>query len=87
MAAKLIKNDIQSMQTCVVNYSLPLDIFSVEKNIQYMPESLRVLLRVVFNEKDAHLKISSIGQAILQEARPRMHLAPLQIGLGIQLHH
>lgn len=32
-------------------------------------------------------KIASIGQAIMQAARPRVLLAPLQVGLGVQLHH
>ena len=33
------------------------------------------------------LKRASIGQAIMQAARPRVLLAPLQIGLDVQLHH
>ena len=37
--------------------------------------------------KDVDLKRASIGQAIMQAARPRVLLAPLQIGLGLQLHH
>ena len=37
--------------------------------------------------KDVDLKRASIGQAIMQAARPRVLLAPLQIGLGVQLHH
>ena len=33
------------------------------------------------------MKIASIGQAIMQAAQPRVLLAPLQIGLGVQMHH
>ena len=33
------------------------------------------------------MKVTSIGQAIMQVSRPRALLAPLQIGLGVQLHH
>ena len=33
------------------------------------------------------MKIASIGQAIMQAARPRVLLAPLQFGLGVQMHH
>ncbi|KAJ8417480.1 hypothetical protein AAFF_G00287070 [Aldrovandia affinis] len=33
------------------------------------------------------MKTASIGQAIMQATRPKVILAPLQIGLGVQLHH
>ena len=33
------------------------------------------------------MKIASIGQAIMQAARPRVLLPPLQFGLGVQVHH
>ncbi len=33
------------------------------------------------------MKIASIGQAIMQASRPRVLLAPLQFGLGVQMHH
>ena len=33
------------------------------------------------------MKIASIGQAIMQAARPQILLAPLQFGLGVQIHH
>jgi len=41
----------------------------------------------VFSERDADTKISAIGQAIMQATRPRILIAPLQIALGVQLHH
>ena len=31
--------------------------------------------------------IASFGQAIIQATRPRVIIAPLQIGLGVQMHH
>ena len=31
--------------------------------------------------------MSSIGQAIMQASRPRSLIAPLQLGLAVQLHH
>lgn len=52
-----------------------------------LPTSLRVLLTDLFVGKDVQAKIASIGQAVMQAARPRILLAPLQIGLGVQLHH
>ena len=47
----------------------------------------RKLLEVLIVGKGAKLKIASIGQAIMQAARPRVLLAPLQFGLGVQMHH
>ncbi len=37
--------------------------------------------------KCEQVKVASIGQAIMQIARPRTILAPIQVGLGVQLHH
>ena len=37
--------------------------------------------------KGSQRKIASIGQAIMQAARPRVLLAPLHVSLGVQLHH
>ena len=34
-----------------------------------------------------HVKVASIGQAIVQTPRPRVIPAPLQVGLAVQLHH
>ena len=68
-------------------YPTPEKISSEYANFQYLPESLRVALRSIFSEKNAEVKIASIGQAIIQAARPRIMIAPLQIGLGVQLHH
>ncbi|CAG2210631.1 unnamed protein product [Mytilus edulis] len=41
----------------------------------------------LFCEADCVTKISAIGHAIIQATRPRSVIAPLQIGLGIQMHH
>ena len=41
----------------------------------------------MFAGKDVDVKLASIGQAIIQAARPRVLMAPLQIGLGVQMHH
>ncbi|CAC5386695.1 unnamed protein product [Mytilus coruscus] len=83
-AAALIKTEIRSMPVDKNFYPGDNDILSHEKHI---PESLAVFLKVLFSEKDASLKISSIGQAIMQATRPRLVIEPLQIGLAIQMHH
>lgn len=37
--------------------------------------------------KNNALKVGSIGRAIVKAARPRVVIAPLQIGLAVQSHH
>lgn len=54
---------------------------------EFLPDSIRVFLSEIFTEAKCELKIASIGQAIVQAIRPRSIIAPLQLGLGVQLHH
>lgn len=86
-AAKLIKNEIKSLSISKGFYPDSSDISSREKNLEYVTESLQRFLKILFSGKDSDLKISSIGQAIMQAVRPRGLLPPLQIGLGVQLNH
>ena len=44
-------------------------------------------MSTILTGKNIDLKLASIGQAIIQGARPRVILAPLQLGLGVQMHH
>ena len=55
--------------------------------LDYIPESLRSVLTALFVGKDTQKKVASIGHAIIQAVRPRAVLAPLQIGLSVQMHH
>ena len=68
-------------------YSTPAETSDVQENIEYAPESLVHLLRVLLSGKDIDLKLSSLGQALTQASRPRTLMPPLQLGLGVQLHH
>jgi len=86
-AAKLIKNDIKSVETYHDVYPDCESLKSEEDAINFLPESLRVLLKGLLGVKNAGMKTASIGQAIMQATRPRVILAPLQIGLGVQIHH
>ena len=86
-AANLIKSDILSLDLTSDVYPLSSDIESLDKNISYVPESLQTFLKILIREKDPKLKIASVGHPIMQMAKPRLHVAPLQIGLGVQLHH
>lgn len=41
----------------------------------------------MFAVQDTDVKLASIGHAIMQATLPRVLLAPLQRGLGVQMHH
>ena len=86
-AARLILNDIKSIDTPKKYYPDPSDLQSLDYNLKFVPESLQLFLRNIFSERNADLKMSSVGQTIIQAARPRVLIAPLQIGLGVQMHH
>ena len=86
-AAKLIQSDVKSMDIPNDAYPSTEDIADREHAIQYMPTTLKVLLRSMFVGKGVDVKLASIGQSIMQAIRPRAILAPLQLGLGVQMHH
>ena len=86
-AATLIKNEIKSMNATKTTYPTSEEIQSLEINLSYVPEGLQLFLKKIFVEKNPERKVASIGQAIIQAARPRVLIAPLQIGIGVQMHH
>ena len=45
------------------------------------------MLENILPGKEINRKVASIGQTIVQAVRPRTVIAPLQIGLAIQMHH
>ncbi len=59
---------------------------SLENYLSVIPESLKTFLSVLFNSKKKKKQVASIGQAIMQAARPNSLVMPLQLGLGLQLH-
>jgi len=86
-AAKLIKNDIQSMQYDKSFYPASENVKSIEDNLAFLPKSLLIFLNNIFVEKDCKLKIAVVGQAIMQACAPRNVICPLQLALGLQMHH
>ena len=58
-----------------------------EDSINFLPESLSVLLTGLITGNGVSAKNASIGQAVMQATRPRIIFTPLQFGLGVQLHH
>lgn len=83
-AAALIKNDISSMPINKQFYPSTDAILSAGDSV---PKSIVNFLQIIFSKKDSDLQVYSIGQAIVQAARPRLTIQPLQIGLAVQLHH
>ena len=86
-AAKLLKNDIRSLNYCAKEYPSCDDLSSIKKAIAYLPKSLRLFMNILVAGKNPDKKIASIGQALIRAARPRVLLTPLQLGLGVQMHH
>lgn len=82
-AAAFLKTDIKLIQT---SDTYPdFSIVDEESMISFLPESLLTFLETLC-AKSTRIKVASLGQAIIQAARPRVLQTPLQIGLGIQLH-
>ena len=84
--AKLIREDIKAVETSHTVYP-SYDELGSDECINFLPKTLRSLLEGLIKGKGAQTKSASIGQAIMQAARPRVLLAPLQVDLGVQLHH
>ncbi|XP_037043653.1 uncharacterized protein LOC119079700 [Bradysia coprophila] len=86
-AADIIKSEVLVASANKECYPSSETLSDVAKQNQFLPNSLRRFLSEIFVEANCELKIASIGQAIMQAMRPRTIIAPLQIGLGVQLHH
>jgi hypothetical protein len=86
-AAKLLKADIGDVTCSREEYPCSENIASKERNLEYLPPSLQVFLSTLLKKNAKKAKIAAIGQAIMQCTRPKTLLAPLQIGLGVQMHH
>ena len=84
-AAKLIKQDIKDIDQPKDFYPGPEDL-THEKALQFLPQSLHKFLQIMISGKDS-CKLASIGQALMQAVRPRRIIAPLQVALGVQMHH
>lgn len=85
--AKIIKTDVSLIPANKANYPSSETLANVNVQLEFLPISLRLFLNEIFTEAKCDLKVSSIGQAIVQAIRPRSIIAPLQLGLAVQLHH
>ena len=86
-AGKLIKSDIKSMILPSNDQYPKASEVEQQSALEYIPPSLRLLLQNLLVGKNIRKKEASIGQSIIQGARPRALLAPLQLGLAVQMHH
>lgn len=86
-AAKMIKSDIKQGEPDQSCYPLAEDLSNIDDAVSVLPESLRIFLRTVMSGQNKELKMASIGQALMQAARPRLQVSPLQFGTGVLLHH
>lgn len=86
-SAQFIKNYIKAIKQYKDVYPSNAEMASSEAALEYIPDCLKTFLKIVFAGKDVDVKLASIGQAIMQAAQPRVLMAPLQIGLGVQMHH
>ena len=85
-AAKLIKEDIKAVETDCAHYP-DMSSSDLDERLDFIPWSLQLLLSILMNSKNYGIKQAFIGQAIMQATRPKVILAPMQIQLGVQLHH
>ena len=84
---QLILSEIKAMPNARTYYPSFGDDHSVCEQVQYLPPSLQNLLREIFKNKDGEMRVASLGQAIIQAARLRTVMAPLQLGFAVQVHH
>ena len=81
-AANIIKADIRELNIRKTHYPNEQEIVILEKGKQWIPESLSNFLGQIVH---SDLKNLSIGQCIVQAARPRTLIAPIPFGLGVQV--
>ncbi len=84
--AKMIRNDIKDIEQDGTIYPSSIEMSNSETALSFLPNALRALLQnIMISSSD--VKVASIGQSIVQAAKPRSVLAPLQLGLALQVHH
>ena len=59
----------------------------IQTYTDFLRSSLQLFLNTIMTGEDLCLKQAALGHALMQAARPRAILAPLQIGLSVEMHH
>lgn len=60
---------------------------SLERNTNYIPSSLKTLLKSIIKSKNSEILVASIGQAIMHAVAPNSFLPPLQLAVAVSLEH
>ena len=86
-AARLIRSDIKFQVSTVTNQYPSSEDLKLDSALSFIPTSLRTALETLFIGKDTRRKVAAVGHAIIQAVRRRAVIAPLQVGLAVQIHH
>ena len=86
-AVKLLQSDTKRVEQQRDIYPDACQMSSLDECLGYLPETLHILLQYLFVGKNTDKERASIGQAMMQATRPRVLVAPLQLGLAVQMRH
>ena len=86
-AARLMIAEMDEMEE-ERDYYPNSDIGDSKKQVNYVPFLLRTFLREIFAKRktDMDTRVAAIGQAIIQQHRPRSIIAPMQFGLTMKAY-
>ena len=76
-AARLIVSDVKSVANTLDVYPSLDTINNVASSVEYLPNTLQLLLRSMFAGKNNDIKLAAIGQAIMQAQEPYLHRSSL----------
>ena len=83
-AAKIILDEIRSSKFTCETYPINEDIESIQQGKEWLPNYLRMFMELLIKYP---LKQVSIGQAIVNAARPRSVVAPILFATGVEMDH
>ena len=83
-AAKIIVGELRATRYDLESYPRNEDISDLQKNINWLPIHLRLLMEHLIKNP---LKQASIGQALVHAIKPRSSLPPVLFGIGVEMDH
>ena len=83
-AARILKEEIRAADFSRETYPRSEEIGNIEKMAEFVVPSLRLFLDILVNRP---LWKVSLGQALIQAARPRSVIAPVLLGVGVEFDH
>ena len=88
-AASLIKAEIDEVKEEREYYPDIACISDIEQQLDYVPFYLRNFLKTIFKSRktDMDTRVAAIGQAIMQQQRPRSLMTPLQFATTMRVHN